>query len=349
MGRFAALPESRLASTAFRPPAGLANSHAQSILASFPLRKRGIARQAATLTSSSVPQILTSAHGVRLLGFYSQAPSRSRGLAVLLHGWEGSAQSHYLLSTAVTLQDAGLDIFRLNFRDHGSTQHLNEGLFHSCRIDEVVDAIKSIQDHYAARPLFLVGWSLGGNFALRVAVRARRSGINLTKVVAICPVIRPHSTMKALETGLWAYRHYYLRKWRRSLAAKEALYPDTYQLGDLRRLPTLTATTEFFVDRYTELPDLDSYLAGYALTGPLLSELPVPARLIATADDPIIPIGDLDDVYSSELLDVTVTARGGHCAFLVDYRLSSWVDGEILRALVDSEANFPAPPAAPRI
>lgn len=199
-------PESSLPNHAFRSPAGLSNKHVQSVLASLPLRKRLIARKAVALTSSSVPQILTSELGVRLLGFYSPAPTSSRGLVVLLHGWEGSADSHYLLSTAVTLHDAGLDIFRLNLRDHGNTQHLNEGLFHSCRIDEVVDAIKSVQDRCGARPMFLVGYSLGGNFALRVAVRAQRSGLELAKVVAICPVLRPHSTMEALETGFWAYR-----------------------------------------------------------------------------------------------------------------------------------------------
>ena len=333
-GAFRSSPESPLMGDAFRPPAGLSNHHAQSILASFPLRKRWIARNAAALTAEAMPQILTSALGVRLLGFFSPAPARRRGLAVLLHGWEGSADSHYLLSTAVVLNEAGFDIFRLNLRDHGDTHHLNRGLFHSCRIDEVVDAVSGVREHYPDGPLYLVGYSLGGNFALRVAVRAADAGFDLQKVVAICPVLRPHSTMEALETGLWAYRRYYLNKWRRSLAKKEALFPETYQLGDLRRLPTLTATTAFFVDRYTELPDLDSYLEGYALTGRLLSDLRVPARIIASADDPIIPVADLDKLYRNERLEVTVTARGGHCAFLADYRLGSWVDREILQELL---------------
>ncbi len=155
--------------------------------------------------------------------------------------------------------------------------------------------------------------------------------------------------MEALETGLWAYRQYYLRKWRRSLEAKEALFPETYQLGNLRRLPTLTATTEFFVERYTELPDLDAYLEGYALTGTALADLPVLSRLIASADDPIVPIDDLDDVHRSERLEVTVTAKGGHCAFLTDYRLGSWMDQEILRQLLDEDANPPGLGAAPEI
>src|SRR5690606_21557400 len=149
---------------------------------------------------------------------------------------------------------------------------------------------------------------------------------SLSQVIAICPVLRPHSTMHALESGLWIYRYYFLRRWRRSLAAKAAAFPHLYDFGDLRRFPTLTATTEFFVKRYTEYEDLDSYLDGYAITGSVLEQLAVPAWLIAAHDDPVIPSSDLDAVASSEALEVTLAPRGGHCGFLEDFGFGSWLD-----------------------
>jgi predicted alpha/beta-fold hydrolase len=136
--------------------------------------------------------------------------------------------------------------------------------------------------------------------------------------------------MRALEDGWWVYRHYFLRRWRRSLAAKAACFPELYDFGDLRRFPTLTATTEFFATRYASFPDLDSYLNGYAITGHALGRLAVPSKLIAAADDPVIPIADLRDVAASPALDIQVFARGGHCAFLEDYRLRSWADRAVL-------------------
>ena len=57
-------------------------------------------------------------------------------LAVLLHGWEGSAASLYILSLAQRLFDHGYEVLRLNLRDHGDTYHLNRELFHSCRLPE---------------------------------------------------------------------------------------------------------------------------------------------------------------------------------------------------------------------
>ena len=315
---------------AFRAPPGLRQRHVQSLLAASPLRQHVLRRRARALVGSARREILDCGDGVRLLGLYSAAPGPSRGLAILLHGWEGNADATYVLSVGARLHAAGFEIFRLNFRDHGETFALNRELFHSCRIDEVVQAVRAAIAAHRAPRTFLIGHSLGGNFALRVAVRAPAAGIELAKVVAICPVLRPQSTMHALETGLWLYRDYFLRRWRRSLLAKAECFPDLYDFGDLRRFSTLTATTEFFVKRYTGFGDLDAYLSGYAVTGDALCALSVPTRLIASADDPVIPIADLRDLATPSALKVDVLAHGGHCAFLESYGLRSWLDDAVL-------------------
>jgi predicted alpha/beta-fold hydrolase len=302
-------------------------------LAGWPWRQRWVRRQSSGLLAASRDEVVDCGSGVRLLGHYSPQPGEPRGLAILLHGWEGSATASYVVSVGGVLYDSGFAVFRLNFRDHGGTFALNPELFHSCRIDEVVGALAKITTHHPAERTFLVGHSLGGNFALRAAARAPAAGIPLTKVVALCPVLHPASTMRALEEGLWVYRQYFLQRWRRSLLAKAACFPDVYEFGDLRRFPTLTATTEFFATRYASFPDLDSYLNGYAITGDALARLTVPTKLIAAADDPVIPIADLDNLARTSALEIDVVARGGHCAFLEDYRLRSWLDRAVLAEL----------------
>ena len=316
--------------TAFDPPRGLRHKHIQSLLAGWPWRQRWLRRRSAGLLAASRDEIVDCGAGVRLLGHFSPQPVEPKGLVILLHGWEGSAEANYVVSVGGLLYDAGFAVFRLNFRDHGHTFALNRDLFHSCRIDEVVGAVGAIAARHRALRTFVVGHSLGGNFALRAAARAPAAGIALTKVVAVCPVIRPASTMRALEDGWWPYRWYFLRRWRRSLEAKAACFPELYDFGDLRRFPTLTATTEFFATRYASFPDLSSYLDGYAITGDALARLAVPAKIIAAADDPVIPIVDLADLAASPALAIEVFARGGHCAFLEDYRLRSWVDRAVL-------------------
>ena len=315
----------------FVPAPWLANRHLQSIMASSPPRKRVVAQRCRDIITNARSEVLTASDGARLQGFYNRCAGTAEDLVILLHGWEGGAQSHYMLSAAKALHTAGFGVYRLNLRDHGGTHHLNEELFHSCRIDEVVDAVAEIQRLHPARNTYLVGFSLGGNFALRVGVRARSANLQLNKIIAICPVLSPRNTMAALEQGLWIYRQYFLAKWRRSLYRKAEVFPDRYQFGNLKRFPTLTATTDFFVERYTPFPDLLAYLDGYAIIGDVLSELAVPAEIIAASDDPVIPHRDLDQLATSPCLSIELVDSGGHCAFLEGAGLATWMDREIVR------------------
>jgi predicted alpha/beta-fold hydrolase len=190
----------------FRPPPGLRYGHTQSILGAWSLRGRVIHYAARDFVKGTAAIIVASGGGVRLLAEQNMPQVAPKGVVVALHGWEGGANSSYMVSVSQRLVGAGFATYRLNFRDHGGTFALNEGLFHSCRIDEVVAAVRAIGDRHRGIPLYLVGFSLGGNFSLRVAARAHTAGIDIRKVMAVCPVLSPASTMQALESGLWVYR-----------------------------------------------------------------------------------------------------------------------------------------------
>jgi predicted alpha/beta-fold hydrolase len=314
----------------FDPPPGLRHGHIQSMLGAWSLRGRFIHFAARDFVKESAAILIETADGTRLLARQNMPRTALGGVAVVMHGWEGSADSSYMLSVSQRLLGAGIATYRLNFRDHGGTFALNEGLFHSCRLAEVVDAVRSIGERHPGVPLYLVGFSLGGNFALRVAAQADRAGIALRKVVAVCPVLSPVRTMQALEQGLWVYRHYFLRRWRKSLLTKAQHFPGRYDFGDLRRFPTLTATTDHFVRTYTEFGSLEEYLNGYAIVGDVLAGLSVDSLLIATADDPVIPVEDTEHLAPSDALRLLELPRGGHCGLLQDYGLRSWIDASII-------------------
>src|SRR6201993_671793 len=165
----------------FEPARWLRNRHLQSMLASTAWRRSRILRGAAALLAAQHEVLLECGAGVRLQCFVSSPAQGSGRPVVLLHGWEGSADSLYLLSLAQLLFAQGFEVVRLNLRDHGDTHHLNRELFHSCRLPEVVGAVRALQQHYQGRPLQLVGFSLGGNFMLRVAAQAGDAGLDVAK------------------------------------------------------------------------------------------------------------------------------------------------------------------------
>ena len=297
-----------------------------------------VERHAKPVIAASRQFVLDCGDGVRLLGWYADPPAgedrQPQRLAVLLHGWEGSSESLYMLSVAQLLHERGFAVMRLNLRDHGASHALNEGLFHSCRIAEVVGAVARIQTLFPAARLSLAGFSLGGNFALRVGARADAAGIRIARIIAVCPVLDPATTLAALETGPAMYRHYFLLKWRRSLRAKQAAWPAAYDFSELLVERSLTAMTERMVLKHTDFPDLASYLTGYAITGDALAGLRVPTRIITSLDDPMILARDLDRIARPVALELTLTARGGHCGYVDSLRGPSWIDRAIVQDLL---------------
>ena len=316
----------------FRPPRWLAGADAQTILAAQVPRSIAVRLRARALVAASTDHVLDCGNGVRLLGHYAPR-ANSRSLVVMHHGWEGSADALYVLSMAQYLWQRGHAIFRLNLRDHGPTHHLNPEIFHSCRIEEVVGAVAAIQQQFARGSVSLVGFSLGGNFALRVAARAAAARLTLAQVLAVCPVLDPVHTLALLDGPGGLYRQYFVRKWRGSLTRKQTTWPELYDFADLARMRDLTSMTALMVHRYSEFPDLMSYLRGYAITESRLESLTTPARILAALDDPLIPASDLNRLWPAPALRIEVTARGGHCGFLDSLLGPSWADRWVATAL----------------
>lgn len=321
----------------FRPPSWLANRHVQSVFPRLPPRRAAIVRRAAPVIAASRRLVLDCGEGVRLMGWLSipaaEAALAPRRLAMLLHGWEGSSESPYMLSVAQLLHDRGFFVLRLNLRDHGGTHALNRELFHSCRVAEVLGAVVRVQSLHPDALLSLAGFSLGGNFWLRVGARASAAGLRIARIVAVCPVLDPATTLAALESGPVLYRWYFMNKWRRSLLEKQAAWPGTYDFGEMLSEASLTAMTDRMVLRYTNFPNLASYLRGYAVTGPVLESLTAPTTLITSRDDPMILARDLDKLASPASLRKVLTERGGHCGYLDALGGPSWIDRVIVAEL----------------
>lgn len=316
----------------FRPSPWLRNPHVQSLLASSGVRSLLFRSRRLALEANASECILDCGNNVRLQGFHSRQSSLAapRALAVLLHGWEGSVQSSYILHTGSRLLAEGCDVFRLNFRDHGATHHLNQDLFHSCRIDEVVGAVRQISLRFPDYPLIIGGFSLGGNFALRVALRAQAAGIPLRWVFAVSPVIAPRAALASIEDAPWFYERYFMRKWRGSLRRKQSLFPQREFFSRAELRGTLRELTRSMVQRHTDFGSLENYLDGYAIAGDKLAALPIPATILTAEDDPVIPVAEFRTLTLAPQTELTIVAHGGHCGFIRDLSLRSWAEDFIV-------------------
>jgi predicted alpha/beta-fold hydrolase len=318
---------------AFAPPALIRNAHVQSVLSSLRLRRPSLQRRARGLLASAREHVLDCGDGVRLMGLHSTQPGSQRPLVMMFHGWEGSADSNYMLSLGSHLFESGFDVFRLNFRDHGPTHHLNRDIFHSCRIAEVVGATRAVQELLNPPSLSVAGFSLGGNFALRVAARAPQAGIKLHKAVAICPVLHPRKALDALESGWFVYERYFITKWKNSLRLKQRCFPNDLDFRDILSRESLYDMTEIMVKRFTDFPDTWAYLDGYKIVDGVLANLEVESHAILANDDPIIPVHDVQHLARTAHLNVVTVPRGGHCGFMDSMGNATWADRQVAAIL----------------
>jgi predicted alpha/beta-fold hydrolase len=275
--------------------------------------------------------IFDTIDGVRLQGFHSPAPGRGeKGLVILLHGWEGSASSTYILHSGRFLHARGYDVFRLNLRDHGDTHHLNEGLFYATLIDEAFSAVKQAARLARGGGVYLAGFSLGGNFALRIAGRCAHEPIEaLRHVMAVSPVVDPARATRAIDrSGL--LRWYFLKKWRRSLRRKQALYPDRYDFSGLLPIQSIGSLTDALIRASGVYHSSEEYFRGYTITGPDLEQATVPVTIVISRDDPAIPADDFIGLRLAPHGKLIIHNYGGHNGFLSSLLGATWYEERML-------------------
>lgn len=310
----------------------LKNKHIQSILASSKIRLLKLSKNNPVIKHQK--EYLFKTKDATLQGFYTEN-KKSDKLAILIHGWEGSSISTYIQLLANALYQKGsCSIFRLNLRDHGDTHHLNRELFHSCRLNEVVELIEQIMALKKDKKPFLMGFSLGGNFSLRVAGKINKKEKRINKTFAISPPIVPKNSMLAIEKSR-LYSNYFLKKWKRSLEKKEKLFPQDFKGSAYKEIKSLDKLTEMLIIQHTEYDTTDDYFEGYQITEKLIDSINTSTHIITSKDDPVIPYEDFQFLAKKQNIQLISKEYGGHCGFIKNWRMDSWVEDYILKEIED--------------
>jgi len=307
----------------FRPPVGLRSPHLQTLLARMPTKasKRhvtGVCTERA---------ILDCRDGIRLEAWVT--PLRTDApLVIILHGWLGDSRSWYVERTARVLHAGGFRVASLLLRDHGGTAAHNREMFNSARLGEVIDACNALAD--GCDSVGIVGFSLGGNFALRLASDPGADS-SVKACLAVSPVIDPARTVRAIDAGWLVYRKWFVAKWRRALKEKQDAFPQEYRaLDGALRLSTVAGITDFLVERYLPYRDSIDYYARYDLRGDRLAQVGIDTRIVAARDDMMIPADSYADITPNDRVDLHVFDHGGHCGFIEDWRLNAYLDGVVV-------------------
>lgn len=277
---------------------------------------------------------------VRLHGYYTVTPALTgrRGLVLMLHGWGGCSHSANILCISDALLRTGYDVFRLNLRDHGPNLHidhysLNRGLFMGTLLDEVAAAVQQVAQMAGSQPFYIVGGSMGGNFALRLALRHAQQPIhNLKHVIAICPAVNPARTTDAMDRNA-LYRRYFRTRLLNALSEKETRFPEIYDFSEVRSIPTIRAMTEWLVHNHSDYTNADEYFQHYAVASAATTSLTVRTTIVTAMNDAVIPVADLYALAPHPLLALRIHRTGGHMGFVDLFPYRHWLPQEIVRLI----------------
>lgn len=278
--------------------------------------------------------------GTRVLVHENRPAGEVKGDVFMHHGLEGSSRSGYMVSLAQALCEAGYAAHRINMRGCGGTEQLTSTLYHS-GLTQDVRAILEQRRAQTGAPLFLIGFSLGGNVALKLAGEMGEAANRLLAgVAAVSTPIDLHACVRRLAAREnWIYEQRFVRSLRARYFRRHQAHPGRFPLDGLHR----TRTVFDFDDRFTAKAFGFGDAPTYYRTQSALSFLPrirVPSLLVQAVDDPLIPF----DIYrhasirDNPALELLTVPHGGHLGFIARGRPRFWLD-PILVDWVEARRN----------
>ena len=255
-----------------------------------------------------------------------QPDGPSRGQILFLHGLEGSSQAGYILSFAQEALQRGYGVHRLNMRTCGGTEELSQTMYHSGLTSDPLFVLKALHKRQLG-PLFVAGFSLGGNVALKLAGELGESDLLTGVCVASVPIDLAAAVRAIDRPSNRIYARRFLRRLKTRIRNKSLSAPNVYSAQGIHEVRSIWA----FDDRFTAPLFGFGTAANYYLTqsaNRFLEAIRVPTLIVAAKDDPLVPF----DMYRLPVFDrnpaLTLIApeRGGHLGFLSRRKPRFWLD-----------------------
>jgi hypothetical protein len=265
------------------------------------------------------------------------SPSR-KPLVLAVHGLTASSQAPYMLSLASRALAAGFDVLRLNVRNCGGTEHLAPTLYHS----GLTADLRAVVEQLAPRPLFLVGFSMGGNMALKLA--GEWGGQPPSHVRAVCGISVPiRLGVCARRLGEQRNRVYetrFLRELRRTLLRKQQAMPEQFAAPPWDGIRTIYEFDDAITAPAFGFRGADHYYECASSAG-FLDKIRVPTLLIQSRDDPFIPFQVFEELRVEEnpKVHLEAPAHGGHVAFLARHPPRFWAIEQTVRFFEAAHAD----------
>jgi uncharacterized protein len=263
----------------------------------------------------------------------SQNPGAAAEEIVMVHGMEGSGQSNYMRGLSFAALAAGYAASRFNLRACGGTERMCRTLYHAGLTSDLLAVLREYQREGRA-PVWLVGFSLGGNVVLKLAGELGDAAVPLIR--GACAISSPLDLAACTRRLAAPDNRLYERCFLRQMHAR-ACRTGRYTPADFAGIRSIIDAD----DRITAPSFGFGGAANYYRTQSAvryLGDIRVPTLLIQAKDDVFIPF----EVYASPAVSrnprikLVTTGHGGHLGFIgrkphrfwMDHAVLDWIGGQ---------------------
>ena len=273
-------------------------------------------------------------------------PQNGNPILVIIHGLEGSTESHYARRMLMAAKNAKLCAVVHHHRGCSGEPNRLARSYHSGDINDLNFTLKQLKDYYPDSPLYAVGYSLGGN------VLAKYQGIKqdqslLDRAVVVSAPLALGACAKKLEKGFSKlYQRHLIARLKQKMKQK-LNNPDLTTLLPFDKKMISTLNTFYLFDDYVTAPlhgftgVEDYYYQSSAMD--YLKFISKPTLIIHAQDDPFMN-GDV--IPTSEQLSANVEyelhEKGGHVGFIkggLPWKPKYYVEERVIEYVTHTSAN----------
>lgn len=238
-------------------------------------------------------------------------------IIIVLHGFEGSINSHYAKSTLRCIIQQGWCGAFMHFRGcSGEPNRLERG-YHSGATDDLEFLVKLLCDREGNPPFCAIGYSLGGNILLKWLGETKDNN-PLTAAIAISVPFDLHKASRRISSGFSRFYQWYLIRCARERLVKKfrERQSEVINAEIIAKVRSLREYDSIYTCPIHGFESVDEY---YSVTSSryYLRDIERPTLLLHAKDDPFmtedsIPIPE--ELSSS--VELIVTEQGGHVGFI---------------------------------
>jgi len=258
----------------------------------------------------------------------SQHPGqRPAGDIIMVHGLEGSGEAGYIRSLSGAALRAGYAAHRFHMRTCGGTEHLCGTLYHAGLTSDLLAVVRELIRE-GRGPVYLVGFSLGGNVVLKLAGELGDAAGRLVR--GVCAVSAPLDLAACARRIAERENRIYERRFVRHMHARlratgRYRHPDLAGMQSVMEIDDrITAPSFGFgtAAHYYHTQSAKFYLAN----------IRVPALLIHAEDDTLVPFSTVEAhaASASPYIRLLACQHGGHLGFIGRRPHRFWADDAIM-------------------